>query len=56
MPAISVSYYNAQKADAKCYQLENPDMLATNVINNKFQKYWRYMLAIIIFRDGGDKC
>ena len=32
----------------KCYQLELPEMLVTNVSNYNFQKCWRQMLAIII--------
>ena len=30
----------------KCYQLEHPEMMTTNVSNYNFQKCWRYMLAI----------
>ena len=31
-------------------------MLATNLSKYNVQKCWRCMLAIIIFRDAGDKC
>ena len=49
----------------KSYPLENQEMLATNVSNNKFEKCWlymfanktnwRYMFANTIFRNVGDK-
>ena len=46
---------NFRIAGDKGYQLESPEMLATNASNYKFQKCWRFILAIIMFRNAGDK-
>ena len=43
-----------KSADNKCYQLENPEILATDVSNYNFQKCWRDMLANIIFSNADD--
>ena len=50
MSAMHASYCD------KCYQLENPEVLATNVGNYNSRKWkcWRYMSAIIILRNAGD--
>ena len=40
----------------KCQILENLEILASNVSKSNFQKYWRSMLAVIIFRNVGDEC
>ena len=69
MPAMNVNYYNCQKcwrqflpirksinAGDKCYQLENPEMLAIYVSNYEFQNGWRQMLPIRKSRNVGDKC
>ena len=56
-----------RNAGNKCYQLENPEILATTVSNysfpemlaiyasnNNFKKCWRHMLAIPIPRNAGN--
>ena len=56
-------------AGEKCYQLENPEILATKVSSYTFQKCWREMLttrqiqkdwrqilANICFRNADDGC
>ena len=45
-----------RNAGDKYYQLENPEMLSTDVSNYNFQKYWRQMLAFVVFRDAGNEC
>ena len=45
----------ARSAGNKWYQLEHPEMMASNVSNYTFQRCWRYMLSILIFRNGGNK-
>ena len=42
-------------AGDKHYQSKNPEMLATNVSNYLFQKYWREMLAVVTFRNADDR-
>ena len=39
----------------KCYQLENLEMLATNVSKYNFLKCWRQILKIRMFGNAGDK-
>ena len=39
----------------KYYQLENSEILATNVIIYNVQKGWRQMWTIVVFRNVGDK-
>ena len=43
-----------RNAGDKIYQFENPEMLATVDSNYNFQKFWRYMLAIRMFRNTVD--
>ena len=43
-----------RNAGDKCYQLENPGMLAIYVSKYVFQKRWRQMLTIRMFINVGD--
>ena len=56
MPAMNASCYIFRNAGDTFYQLENPEMLAINVINYNCQKCCRYTLAILISRNAGDIC
>ena len=52
MLAIVIS----RNAGDGCQLLYFSEMLATNVRNCKFQKCWRWMLAIRMFTNAGDEC